>query len=57
MLVRFNPLKTSPKYTRAAVYGKCVLQQNQIIFNGLTRNNAALFKPAPFMVEVVHNFV
>ena len=21
----FNPLKTSPKYTRAGVYGKCVL--------------------------------
>ena len=21
----FNPLKTSPEYTRAGVYGKCVL--------------------------------
>ena len=30
-----NPLKTSPKYTRAGFYGKCVLLQNQIIFNGL----------------------
>ena len=31
----FNPLKTSPEYTRAGVYGKCVLKQNQIVFNGL----------------------
>ena len=22
---KFNPLKTSPEYTRAGVYGKCVL--------------------------------
>ena len=28
-------MKTSPEYTRAGVYGKCVLQQIQIIFNGL----------------------
>ena len=31
----FNPLKTSPEYTRAGVYGKCVLYQNQIVFNRL----------------------
>ena len=31
-----NPLETSPEYTWAGVYGKCVLKQNQIIFNGLT---------------------
>ena len=31
----FNPLKTSPEYTRVGVYGKCVLYQNQIVFNGL----------------------
>ena len=31
-----NPLKTSPEYTRAGVYGKCVLKENQIVFNGLT---------------------
>ena len=30
-----NPLNTSPKYTRAGVYGKCVLKENQIVFNGL----------------------
>ena len=30
-----NPLKTSPEYTQAGVYGKCVFKQNQIIFNGL----------------------
>ena len=30
-----NPLKTSPEYTRAGVYGKCVLKENQIVFNGL----------------------
>ena len=30
-----NPLKTSPEYTQAGVYGKCVLYQNQIVFNGL----------------------
>ena len=33
--INLNPLKTSPEYTRAGVYGKCVLWQNQIIFNGL----------------------
>ena len=32
----FNPLKTSPEYTRAVVYGKCFLYPNQIIFNGLS---------------------
>ena len=31
----FNLLKTSPKYTRAGVYGKCVLLQNQINVNRL----------------------
>ena len=30
-----NPLKTSPEYTWAGVYGKCVLKQNQIVLNGL----------------------
>ena len=30
-----NPLNTNPGYTRDGVYGKCVLRQNQIIFNGL----------------------
>ena len=33
--VQINPLKTSPEYTRAGVNGKCVLWQNQIVFNGL----------------------
>ena len=28
-----NLLKTSPEYTRAGVYGICVLEPNQIIFN------------------------
>ena len=32
---KLNTLKTSPKYTQAGVYGKCVLSQNQIVFNGL----------------------
>ena len=32
---QINPLKTSPEYTRAGVYGKFVLQQIQIILNGL----------------------
>ena len=31
----FNPLETSPEYTRAGIYGKRVLWQNQIVFNGL----------------------
>ena len=30
----FNPLNTSPEYAQAGVYGKCVLKQNQIFFNG-----------------------
>ena len=30
-----NLLETSPECTRAGVYGKCVLKQNQIVFNGL----------------------
>ena len=30
-----NPLKTSPEYSRAEVYGNCVFQQNLLIFNGL----------------------
>ena len=30
-----NPLKTNPKYTLAGVYGKCMLYQNQIVFNEL----------------------
>ena len=30
-----SPLKTSPEYTRAGVYGKCMLKQNQIVFTGL----------------------
>ena len=29
-----NPLKTSPEYTRAGVYEKCLLWPNQILFNG-----------------------
>ena len=33
-----NPLKTSPKYTQAGVYGECVLKQNLPIFNGLILN-------------------
>ena len=33
-----NPLKTSPEYTQAGIYGKCMLKQSQIVFNGL--NNA-----------------
>ena len=33
--MRFNPLKTSPEYTQAGVYEKCVLKENQIVFNGL----------------------
>ena len=31
----FNLLNTSPEYTLSVVYEKCVLYQNQIIFNGL----------------------
>ena len=31
----FNPLKTSPEYTRAGVYGKCMFKQNENVFNGL----------------------
>ena len=31
----FNPLKTSPVYTQAGVYGKCMLQQNQVVVNRL----------------------
>ena len=36
-LFRINLLKTSPEYTRtrAGVYRKCMLQPNQIVFNGL----------------------
>ena len=34
-IVNFNPLKTSPEYTWAGVYGKCMLKENQIVFNGL----------------------
>ena len=30
-----NPLMTSPEYSRAGVNGKCMLEQNQIVFNGL----------------------
>ena len=30
----FNLLKTSPKYTWAGVYGKCMLLENRIVFNG-----------------------
>ena len=33
-----NPSKTSHEYTRTGVYGKCVLQQNQIVFNGLNND-------------------
>ena len=39
MFRNYNPLtrlKTSPEYTRARVYEKCVLKENQIIFNRLT---------------------
>ena len=31
-----NPLKTSPEYNQDGVYGNCVLEQNQIVFNGLS---------------------
>ena len=31
-----NTLKTSPKYTQAGVYGKCMLKPNQIVFNRLS---------------------
>ena len=31
-----HALETELVYTQAGVYGKCVLQQNQIVFNGLT---------------------
>ena len=34
-----NPLKTSPEYTRAGVYGKCMLKENQIVFNGLNNED------------------
>ena len=34
-VILFDPLKTSPKYTRAWVYRKCMLWQNQIILNML----------------------
>ena len=34
-IMLINPLRTSPEYTRAGVYGNCVLEQNQIVFNGL----------------------
>ena len=30
-----NQLKTSPEYTRAGGFGKCMLKQTQIVFNGL----------------------
>ena len=30
-----NPLKTSPEYTQAWVYGKCMLWRNQTVLNGL----------------------
>ena len=35
ILSSFNPLRTSPDYNQAGIYGKCVLQQNQIVFNEL----------------------
>ena len=34
-----NSLETSPKYTQAGVYGKCVLHQSQIVFIGLRLKN------------------
>ena len=40
----FNPLRTSPGYTLAGVYVKCVLKQNQIIFNGLRKGVGYLGK-------------
>ena len=46
-----NPLKTSPEYTLAGVYGKCVLEQNQTILNGLKAsfNNVFTFKNLSYM--------
>ena len=40
----FNPLETSPEYTLAGVYGKCLLWQNQIVFNGLIANISNWYK-------------
>ena len=34
-MVKINPLKTSPDNTQAGVYVKCVVKQNQIVFNRL----------------------
>ena len=35
LVLLLNPLKTSSEYTQAGVYGRCVLLQNQIVFDGL----------------------
>ena len=37
-----NPLKTCPEYYRAGVQGKCLLLQNQIVFNGLLLMSQAI---------------
>ena len=37
-----NPLKTSPEFIRAGTYGKCVLLQNMLVFNGLKRSLSSL---------------
>ena len=39
-----NSLRTSPEYTRPGIYGKCVLWQNQIIFNGLKNNDLIFYE-------------
>ena len=37
-LQQVNPLKTRPEYTLPGLYGKCMLYQNQLIFNRLKLN-------------------
>ena len=54
-----NPLKTSPEYTRAGVYGKCVLLQNQIVFNRLIMSDVHaifLYQPVEFGLSWCNTF-
>ena len=59
-IVIVNPLKISPEYSHAKVYGKCMLQLKQIVLNGLSMwaNQARghLMQASPHLLEGAADF-
>ena len=53
----FNPMKTSPEYARAGVYGTCMLYLNQIVLKRVNRHFCSLIFIVPGMPDFLQALI